>query len=422
MPTNNDKTKSYAWTFGSRVCVIGLTALFGILSARLLGPTDKGTYTVAALMPAALSTFAMLAGPQIVVADFSNGVRGRRLKTLLSWSLSVALAGGIISTALQLASSSHLALTTLAASGLALLAPALVIPEYLAAGLQADSKFGQLSLLRIVQVTVPGLPMLLGVAVAGLLGAVIGFGIGTLLVGIAAYVLWHKRYVPSLLIGDAKVPWKFAITTNLTLVLLFLSYRVDVLILEAVAPSESVGIYTASVALAELVLVVSMSAAVVRAPVYARRKLQPLTRDTWLVFALSVLAAIALAALAPFLVPLLFGEEYVQSIQVCWALLPGICFLAAYRYISNAEIVRGHKYGLLTSCLISIGTDVVLILLLAPTMGAAGAALAASGSYASGLSYLVVHRLIRPRPRFLDGNFATRREALARRGTGLGTP
>lgn len=419
MPNNNGRTKRYALTFGSRVCVIGLTALFGILSARLLGPTDKGTYTVAALIPAALSTIAMLAGPQIVVSDFSNGVRGSRLKTLLSWSLRVALGGGIIATALQLASSSQLAVTTLAASGLALLAPALVIPEYLAAGFQADNKFGQLSLLRIFQVAVPGLPMLFGVAVAGLLGAVIGFGLGTLSVGLAAYVLWQKRYVPSLLIDHSKVPWKFAITTNLTLVLLFLSYRVDVLILEAVAPSESVGIYTASVALAELVLVVSMSAAVVRAPVYARRKLQSLTRDTWTVFALSVLAAIALAAMLPFLVPLLFGEEYVQSIQVSWALLPGICFLAAYRYISNAEIVRGHKYGLLTSCLISIATDVVLILLLAPTMGAAGAALAASGSYAAGLFYLVVHRLIRPRPRFLDGTFETRRQALARRGTGI---
>lgn len=407
------KARSYALTFGSRICVIGLTALFGILSARLLGPTDKGIYTVASLLPAALSTVAMLAGPQLVVADVSNGLASTRTRKLLAWSIWSACVGGLICLALQLASKSPLSTAAFAASFLTLLAPALIVPEYLAAALQANGRFGHLSLLRILQVATPGCLMLVGVITNGILGALIGFGIGTLLVGLGSYMAWRAEFIPRLSAAGSKIPWKFVLTTNLTLVLLFLSYRLDVLILEGVATSKSVGIYTAAVALAELVLVVSMSAAVVRAPLYARQKHHSLKRDTWLVFGLSVLAGIAIAALSPFLIPLLFGNDYRESIQVAWALLPGICCLAAYRFISNAEIVRGHKYGLLASCLVSIATDVVLILHLSPTMGAVGAGLAASGSYAAGLMCLLVHRQLRPVPRFLEGNYATRSEARA---------
>lgn len=408
------QARSYALTFGSRICVIGLTALFGILSARLLGPTDKGIYTVASLFPAAISTVAMLAGPQLVVTDFSKGLSSARLKKLLAWSIWIACAGGLICLTLQLASTTPPSMTSLAASSLALFAPALIVPEYLAAALQASGRFGHLSLLRIFQVAGPGCLMLIGVVTNGILGGLVGFGSGTMLVGLGSYIAWRVEYTPRLVADGSRIPWRFVITTNLTLVLLFLSYRLDVLVLEAVASSESVGIYTAAVALAELVLVVSMSAAVVRAPLYARQKHHSLKRDSWLVLGLSALTGVAIAALCPFLIPLLFGDDYRESIQVVWALLPGICCLAAYRYISNAEIVRGHKYGLLASCLVSIATDVVLIFSLSPTLGAVGAGLAASSSYAAGLIYLLVHRQLRPAPRFLEGNYATRNEARAK--------
>lgn len=401
------KILHYTLTFGSRVAVIGLTAVFGVLSARLLGPTDKGTYTVAALLPSAISTIAMLAGPQLVLSDLSsNGTIGPRLKKLLRWSLLVALLGALVCVFFQkLKAPSPVPVATLLATSLALVAPALITPEYLASNLQARGRFGQLAVFRVIQVSVPGLFMLCGVVWAELVGALVGFIVGTVIVGASCYGLWRKACRsdvdgPN---NQADIPWKYVLATNFTLVVLFLSYRVDVLVLNSISSAQQVGVYSAAVALAELVLVGAMAAAVVRAPAYARDRLKPIYRDVWLIFWLSAVTAIVIAVVSPTLVPLLFGSEYEQSTSAVWTLLPGVCILAVYRFISNAEIIRGHKFGVLVSCLISIMVDVILLIALAPSMGATGAGIAASSSYGAGLAYLVGHRRFRKEPRFEPG-------------------
>lgn len=390
---------TYFWTFGSRVAVIGLTAIFGILSARLLGPADKGVYTVVTLVPAIISTVAMLAGPQVVIIDVSkNGGVGPRIHKLLHWSLVIGSIGACLSVLAQMLSSSgKISPITLLASAASFIGPALIAPEFFAALLQARREFRALALFRIFQIFLPGILMVSGVALADLGGAILGYMLGTGIVAALTWVLWGKssKIRKSALGGTDAVPWKYVLTTNITLVVLFMSYRIDVIILNAISTSKEVGFYSAAVALAELVLIASMTAAVVRAPAYAADRSRSIGSDTWLVLGLSALASVTIAAISPALVPLLFGAEYQESVISVWGLLPGICLLSVYRYISNAEIIRGHKFGVLSSCLVAIGVDVVILVLIGRDMGALGASIAASLGYASGLAYLLGHRNIR---------------------------
>lgn len=393
------RLSTYLWTFGSRVLVIGLTAIFGVLSARVLGPVDKGTYTVSILIPSLISTVAMLAGPQLVVMDVSKyGRLVYRLHKLLNWSSAVAVAVGLAYFVMQVTSSSNaFSFITLLLSGTAFIGIALIVSEFLAALLQARKQFKALALLRVLQIFVPGLMMIVGAIYLGLEGATLGYVFGVLIVGITSWFLWDRAFEVQQTRRDRadKIPWGYVLTTNLTLVVLFLSYRADVLLLNAISNSMEVGIYSAAVALAELVLVASMSMSTVRAPIYARNPSRSLSSDTWQVFGLSLVGSAMIAILSPILIPLLFGVEYLESINATWALLPGITLLAVYRYISNAEIIRGHKFGVLYSCLVSIAVDVGVLCLIGGNMGATGASLAATLAYASGLAYLLIHRGVR---------------------------
>ena len=128
---------------------------------------------------------------------------------------------------------------------------------------------------------------------------------------------------------------------------------------------------------------------------YARDPSCSLKKDLAVVFGASVGGSIAVCAAAPLIVPLLFGPEYETSVEVIWALAPGVAFLGLYRFLSNAEIVRGHKFGILGSCLIIIAADVLILIVLGAQFGAVGGAVAASVSYIFGTIYLFVHILTR---------------------------
>ena len=386
----------YLWTFGSRISVIALSAVFGVLSARLLGPSDKGLYTVFTLLPAAISTVTMLAGPQLVLMDVSrSGSLSRRVKVLLSWSTCAAATLSLVVIGVQ-AGTEDLSLVAVSSFGVILAAPALIVPEFLASSIQGRGLFARLALLRVAQVVLPGCLMLGGIPVGGLPGALSGFTLGAALIGLICHEIWWRQPCVREEKGQSvRIPWAYALVTNLTLVLLFLSYRADVFVLNAVSSPHEVGVYSAAVALAELVLVASMSAAVVRAPVYSRDHGAPLGRDSWIVVGFSCAVAAVLAVLSPIVVPMIFGEEYLGSVEVVWALLPGICVLSVYRFISNAEIVRGHKFGVLLSCVIALTVDVGLLWTIGREHGALGAAWAASASYVAGCLFLIVFRLAR---------------------------
>lgn len=160
--------------------------------------------------------------------------------------------------------------------------------------------------------------------------------------------------------------------------------RIDVILLSKLAGVDSVGIYTAA---GRLVLMIETTAPAFLLSVFpvlsaaymvSPDKFEEISKDSLkLVIVAIVPLVIVLASIAEWILPFLFGPEFINSVMVfrilVWMLIPGLASSMLFRTIlaSNNE-----KISLLfgaTKAIVSISLNLLLI----PKYGALGAALAA---------------------------------------------
>jgi O-antigen/teichoic acid export membrane protein len=99
------------------------------------------------------------------------------------------------------------------------------------------------------------------------------------------------------------------------------------------------------------------------------------------VFLLSCVSGIAIALLAPIVLPAFFGQRFRPSIPVVWWILPGtVAFCLAK--VASADFAARQKpeYNAMFS-FVALAVTVALDFLLIPRMGIEGAALASSAAY-----------------------------------------
>jgi O-antigen/teichoic acid export membrane protein len=101
--------------------------------------------------------------------------------------------------------------------------------------------------------------------------------------------------------------------------------------------------------------------------------------------------AIGLGAISPFIIPLVFGEQFRPSVGVLILLLPGIVAWSVSRVLS--QFVAYHKgRPVFNTGIAFIGfvCNILLVLFLTPVMGVRGAAIASTLSYSTVLVCSVV--------------------------------
>lgn len=327
--------KALSSTALSRLFVIGLNAIFGIIAARLR-PTDKGLFSFATLVPSLTTTVALLAGPQLIISSGATisrlvGSARRLLPISIALSLLFAVISGVFLSLREEGPAFGLFLVPF-------VSPLLVLVEYALSVTQASLRFFDLAVMRVLQALLPGLGYSLGAWTGGLEGALLGFTIGT---GVLTLVARPWRYLqdsPTV----TRIPWKFVLSTSASLVILSLMYRVDVLILGLRSTEDQVGYYTTAVSLTELSLIGSLSLAVVRAPHYVRGRSQ-LLKDSIVAVLTVVITMIPILAVHSWLIPLVFGDSYVPSSELIFPMSIGMVALGAFRFISAIELVLRHS-------------------------------------------------------------------------------
>ena len=147
-----------------------------------------------------------------------------------------------------------------------------------------------------------------------------------------------------------------------------------------------------AVGLAERLWLVSQSAATLIFPVISaekdekkRKKFTPIISRN--VLLITMLGAIVLYLLSPWLIELLYTRDYLETIQLFRILLPGIVFLSASRVLANDIAGRGKPLLNTYVGLFGLAVQVTLNLLLISRIGVVGSAWATSISY--GLILLV---------------------------------
>jgi O-antigen/teichoic acid export membrane protein len=101
-------------------------------------------------------------------------------------------------------------------------------------------------------------------------------------------------------------------------------------------------------------------------------------RNTMLVAAA---AAVALAVVAPILVPLAFGGEFEDSVTPLWWLLPGTVALAGSKVLTSYIFSQGRPLVNTGITAVSLVVTVIADFIFIPWLGVEGAAIASSIAY-----------------------------------------
>lgn len=165
-----------------------------------------------------------------------------------------------------------------------------------------------------------------------------------------------------------------------------LNARLDQLVLSQTVPSADLGIYAVAASLTLLAQPVVMAVGNVAFPRLAAGRTQvddrTFQRRALLASALIAVAILLpLALLSSWLVPLLFGDGFRGAAALIWILAPGGVFLACGQVAGDLLRGRNRPGTVAVAQITGLIFTIVLLVILLPIWGVAGAALASSIAY-----------------------------------------
>jgi O-antigen/teichoic acid export membrane protein len=181
--------------------------------------------------------------------------------------------------------------------------------------------------------------------------------------------------------------FSYGIKNYIANLLTFFNYRLDSFLVNFIMGPDSVGLYTTGVTMAELLWYIPNSLSSTLFPKVSSLDENVATRITTQSCRQTLLISLPLAVLfgaaGIYLIPFFYGVDFTPSIAPFLWLLPGILSMAVSKILSANLSGRGKpQYATYTSGITVIAT-VVLDLVLIPTMGIVGAAIASSIAYTS---------------------------------------
>jgi len=180
----------------------------------------------------------------------------------------------------------------------------------------------------------------------------------------------------------------------------FLNYRLDSFLVNYFVTTSAVGVYSVAAALGETLWKVSGTLSAVLLPKVSALGDSPesarlTSKSSRMGLFLTMLMGVGIAAVAPWAVRLVYGDQFAEASTALQILLPGIVALSVNKVLSAYVAGRGMpQYNTLVaflSLVITVGLDLKLI----PIWGINGAALASTMSYVcSALATIYIyHRL-----------------------------
>jgi O-antigen/teichoic acid export membrane protein len=382
-------------TFGTNVIVAGLSLVSVLITSRVLGPAGRGDI-------AFLTTTAFLAAQVMAL--------GLGPATMVIAGRDPARSGSIASTALLVAVA-----LGVAAFGLVVVVLAAVSPEASeAVPLWLEGLLGGAIPLLIAQVALQQLaqahyrfavtnaawllPPAVNVAVNLSLAAVgrltvtsavmAWIGGQAIATALLLVVMWRQVGLGRPSLGLARELVGFGARSHLARVLLIGNYRVDQWILGAVAGSSALGTYSVAVAWSESLFFLPTALASVQRPDLVRLAAVPAGRLAARVFRVAMVSsaplAVVLIVAAPFLTAGVFGPGFEESALQLRILVLGAFGVTALKIVGNA--LTAQRRPLLESAAVAVSFVLIVVLdvVLIPSHGAVGAAVASSVAYTAG--------------------------------------
>ena len=386
--------RAAATTYATNLAVAVLSLVNVLFVARALGPAGRGdvAFLIAvALLTSHLASFSLQQAHANLGAAEPETRRGLAANAVLFAAFMSTAAGGLVLglvaafPALGGEVSRTLLLIALAAI------PALLLRSYLSFLVQADYGFAVTNVAWIsgplTSAIVNGVMASLGVltvasATIAWLG---GQTLGALI--LVAYVRRHAGFGRP----DAQLARRtlgFGARSHVGHFMQVGNYRVDQWFLGSMVGSRELGLYSIAVAWAELLFYLPGVLVLVQRPDLVRADPQEAARSTARVVRVALVvaagAATVLAVSAPLLCAGVFGEDFTGSVDDLRVLALGAFGIVAFELLRNTLTAQGKP--MLASAAVGVAfiLTIVLDLLLIPTLGGLGAAIATTAAYTGG--------------------------------------
>jgi len=403
----SDTARSVARTAGFNLVATAAGGLGGIIIARALGPTVRGEYAAVTAWMGVLLIIGGLGQPTALVyyvarepllaRDYVATSRAMMLVTGM-----VTLVAGVLAAPLL---SHGLATVT---TGYRIAFGALIV-TFVGGSLTASLQARDLRRWNAIRIVQP---------VATLIAVVVLWRLRRLTLDIALIVIaatmllqlvWAYHYCrrTGLAPGHARVALSrplsaYGIAQIAALAPATLNAQLDQLVLSQTVAAAELGRYAIAVSISLLPMPLVTAIGNVMFPRLAAQ--HEVTGATYELQRLSVLASavlaaamlVPLAAVAYWLVPLVFGPAYRGAVPLLWILTPGAVFLACGQV--TGDLLRGRRQPAMVAWAEGLAAvfTVALLFALLPLVGVYAAAIASTVSY--GVALVVMLRYLRRLP------------------------
>ncbi|MDE2482326.1 MAG: oligosaccharide flippase family protein [bacterium] len=373
------------YTFAFRLITMGIAAVLGILTARMLGPAGRGIYAIPLVTLSLVS--AGYAGLNNATAHFMLRYRvGRAVLVPAFISALLFVLAGIPAT--YLIARSLGAPWAAIPAALALPGPAMLAIFY---GYQIgtdrvrmNTSYAALNTTLLLGLMLAALTIFGALPRSAILAWVVSSDLAALAAGL--WLVVDARRLDAGTLETRRFAW-YALRVGSVSLISLLNYRADVYVVAAFGGPTMLGMYTLAVTAAEMLLAATQVSAVVSSPqigsLESSRAAAELTarcvRNNILVAAV---ACATLALVAPFAVRVLYGVAFMPMIPAFRVLLVGVFALSLGSPISSYFTIRLGKPQIpmmlaAVSAIICVGVSTLAI----RHLGLVGAALGSTIGY-----------------------------------------
>lgn len=394
---------------GDKLVKLAAGAVLTIFVARMLGAAELGIFSVVMAWSAFLVPLSSMGLNNIVVRRMAQQESSHDAMTLLYSAVSVRLGLGLVCSSAMLVAF-YLLYPAMFSGNTAIAIPVLFLLQSFFGLLLFEFYLNYQGTFRTVAYVKSAISLLSFAAKLALLYA--GFGIASLLlltgiefllVGLAQYSIYRLKQQP-FKDSDARWPgyhprwfnlqqtkqlFKRSAWLWLSGIVSVIYLKIDIVMLGTMAGNEQAGIYAAASRLSELWYVFPATLAMRYYPDMLKAFEQGwdsyflrLRRFAMMFFGAAFSIALIMSLLAPWLVQLLFGDQFSSAVDVLRIHIWAGCFIFVRYLISQHLVITEQEPLSLLSHGIGAILNVGLNLWLIPTMGIVGAAWATLISYA----------------------------------------
>ena len=389
-------------TLATRFLTIGFGLCTGIITARALGPENRGIFSLAALFPASVVTLSKLG--QGVAAVYFVRREKEDVARVASNVLMIALVTGAVLVGSAFLLKSWLLSTILrgvpfwALVVVLPMIPVLLVESSLYGILQATNRFKVYNARLIADslLTLSGMIIVLLVLHLGLIGALCVVVTERIVMTTWLTLTVHREFPMRLRFerGLFRRMMRYGMKTHMQQIAAHFHFRADMYLVAYYLDPKQVAFYSIAVRMAELMMNFPQTLGMVMFPQLAGSDLargHAMTavacRQT---LAMTLACAVVLISFGKVLLVLWYGSAYAPAAAPLAYVAGGIISMSLYVLLSRNFTSRNRQFVNVFAAYLALGGNLALNVVLIPRQGIVGAALATLVSYTMATAILFV--------------------------------